>query len=115
MLRYPEHSSSEVKSLINQLLMPTPEARIGAGARGFAGLKKHPFFSCGPCDPNTMWEALAAGTVESPLQELAAEERRHILQEGLEGDLLDSFDLVEGDGAWALGANAVLLDYLDAW
>lgn len=62
-----------------------------------------------------MWEALAAGTVESPLQELAAEERRHILQEGLEGDLLDSFDLVEGDGAWALGANAVLLDYLDAW
>lgn len=47
MLKFPEHTSGDVRSLINQLLVPAPEARIGAGAgaRAFAPLKKHPFFS----------------------------------------------------------------------
>jgi len=114
-LKFPEHTSAEVKSLINQLLMPTPEARIGAGAapKGFAALKKHPFFSSNPFSSGgDVWEALAAGSLESPLLQLAAKERRHILEDGVEKDLLDSFDREEPAG---LGTHAALQDYLDTW
>jgi CRP-like cAMP-binding protein/serine/threonine protein phosphatase PrpC len=43
-LKFPDHFPTDTKALINQLLVPTPEARIGSGQNGFAQLKKHPFF-----------------------------------------------------------------------
>lgn len=87
-LKFPESIPSEYRSLINQLLMPTPEARIGAGSSGFQTLKKHPFFST---VGNDFWEQIATGKYSSPLSKLATEEYKGILSEGPDSSLSDAF------------------------
>eukprot|EP01036_Dinobryon_divergens_P032547 gene32547-42160_t len=122
-LKFSESCPTDVKSLINQLLMPTPEARIGSGPRGFAALKRHPFFSSaaprGPHSNNLsssshgagpgLWEAAASGSLESPLEQLAAEEARHMAAEqGVDPDLLESFSAAfpgEGTLTWLDGID----------
>jgi serine/threonine protein kinase len=86
-LKFPDNTSSDLKSLINQLLLPTPEARIGAGTNGFHLLKKHPYFKAF----HSEWERIANGTFPSPLILLATEERNGILQEGVEAGVFESF------------------------
>lgn len=57
-LKFPDHFPAETKSLINQLLVPTPEARLGsAGHAGFVALKKHAFFKGFP-----HWEGITLPT-----------------------------------------------------
>lgn len=87
-LKFPDHISGDVKSLINQLLNPTPEARIGAGStNGLSALKKHAFFKA--YQPE--WEKLAKGSFKSPLLSLAKEECAGIVQEGVEEDVFAAF------------------------
>lgn len=54
-LKFPDHFPADTKSLINQLLVPTPEARIGSGQNGFSQLKKHAFFQ-----GFNQWESLTS-------------------------------------------------------
>ena len=80
-LTFPDHTAPEVRLLINQLLMPTPEARIGAGSSGFAALKVHPYLKS-----FTEWSALNSGMYPSPLLDMALQEREAMLAEGLQAE-----------------------------
>jgi cAMP-dependent protein kinase regulator len=80
-LKFPETINVEVKALINQLLVPTPEARIG-----IAALKKHPFF-----ESFSAWETLGSSDYVSPTLALAALESDEIAKEGIDQSMLDSF------------------------
>jgi CRP-like cAMP-binding protein len=83
-LPFPDYVSSEIKAIINQLLVPTPEARLGAGVGGFDALKKHALFR------GFDWKALDA--MKSPLQALAVAELEELSREGVDPKLLSAFD-----------------------
>lgn len=76
-LSFPDTVSEECKSLINQLLVPEPGARIGAGASGFAGIRRHPYFQSFA----DSWPAIAAGTLESPFAAMAKNEKDAMMLE----------------------------------
>eukprot|EP01035_Chromulina_nebulosa_P004452 gene4452-6095_t len=102
---------------------PAVWSGAGSGPRGFAALKRHPFFSSaaprGPHSNNLsssshgagpgLWEAAASGSLESPLEQLAAEEARHMAAEqGVDPDLLESFSAAfpgEGTLTWLDGID----------
>lgn len=86
-LKFPDTLAVEVKSLINQLLVPTPEARIATHA-----VKKHPFLA-------TCSEATLQGV--SPLLPFARLEKQEILSEGIDTKVLEAFHVeFTGDKAW---------------
>ena len=98
-LKFPDSFSNDIKSLINQLLVPTPEARIGAGLNGFHSLKKHAFFRS-----FSQWETIHQ-TAQSPVAAMARKELAELLQEKLDDSLVRQFDAptdpqVVGDLAW---------------
>ena len=41
---FPDHVSTEARSLIRDLLKYHPQCRLGAGRAGFEEIKSHPFF-----------------------------------------------------------------------
>jgi serine/threonine protein kinase len=85
----------KAKALINKLVVPTPEARLGVSAGGFSALKKHGLFE------NIDWFAIAApyGTgfngggsgYTSPLQPMASAASEDLIREGVSGALLATF------------------------
>lgn len=95
-LKFPDAFPAETRALINQLLVPTPEARIGSGPNGFVALKRHQFFT------GVNWERLIADeTFASPILALARQEREEILADGLDASVLEAFDRpFEGSVEW---------------
>ena len=95
-LKFSENISNDVKALINQLLVPTPEARIG-----FATLKKHPFFDHLTSYVNNsnygVWEWINQDAHQSPLFNLAQLEKEEIIKEGLDQSVIDSFTITCDD------------------
>jgi serine/threonine protein kinase len=85
-LKLPEGIPNDTKSLINQLLVPTPEARIGTGMSGFHALKQHAFFAS-----IADWDALHNKSEDSPLRKFAHAERLELVMDGMEDKLLESF------------------------
>ena len=102
-LLYPEASddipapSSALKSLMNKLLVPAPEARLGAGARGFEDIKAHALFH------EINWDNL--DKVQSPLFFHLQEETSDVLHDGLRdhSEFLESFSkpFVPAGADWA--------------
>lgn len=82
-LTFPEYVSSEIKSIVNQLLVPRPEARLGAGVGGFDVLKKHALFR------GMDWKSME--TMKSPLQTLAMSEYEELRQYEVDPKLINSF------------------------
>lgn len=82
-LLFPEYVSSEIKAIINQLLVPTPEARLGASVGGFESLKKHALFR------GFDWKA--SENMRSPLQALAAAEQEEVCRDGIDPKVFDAF------------------------
>lgn len=77
MLEFPESVSADCKSLINQLLVPTPSARIGAGQSGFAALRRHPYFKA----YTDSWVAINDGSLVSPFAAMAKNEKDAMMLE----------------------------------
>lgn len=94
-LKFPENISADAKSLINQLLMPVPEARVGAGPNGFSNLKKHAFFKTG-----MDWDLISAGSSLSPLMGIAEEEMNDITKDGIDQEILSNFDVPYTGSDW---------------
>jgi serine/threonine protein kinase len=119
-LPFPIDLSSDLKSLINQLLMPVPAARIGSSSsNGFQTLKKHRFFrsslltsttstSTSATTPTSSSHTLvdyrheiACGAIESPFKSLAIDEANDIVKEGVEAQLFETFcSPFDGDITW---------------
>eukprot|EP01031_Cornospumella_fuschlensis_P053658 gene53658-biopygen16616 len=94
-LKFPDNFAPEAKSLINQLLVPTPEARIGGGGLGFTALKKHAFFK------GINWEEVDVCNESSPLFGLAQREKVDIQAEGLDSKVTEAFAAAfDGDAKW---------------
>jgi len=85
-LTFPEYVSSEIKSIVNQLLVPRPEARLGSGVGGFDALKKHSLFR--GIDWKTGLESM-----KSPLELLAQSEYDELRQYEVDPALISTFDL----------------------
>lgn len=98
-LKFPDSLPADTKSLINQLLMPTPEARIGVSSSGMQALKKHSFFEASNATP--IWETLPQRRDISPL--------RNVAEQALE-ELLSSSESVIDDEAELLQSFANTLD-----
>jgi len=98
-LPFPGDVPMEVKSIINRLLMPTPEARLGSGHDGLLALKKHRIFN------SIDWATLDRRP--SPLSALCALEYEEIVKEGVEASILESFDreIDESNHDWLLDIN----------
>jgi serine/threonine protein kinase len=86
-LDIPETVQADCKSLINQLLVPVPSARIGAGASGFAALRRHPFFKAYA----DQWPAIANGTYESPFASMAKNEKDAMMLEVVDPAEFETF------------------------
>jgi CRP-like cAMP-binding protein len=97
-LKFPDVFSNEIKSLINQLLVPTPEARIGAGSNGFHSLKKHAFFKS-----FAHWDSIHSANSNnsnsngknsgvSPVIPMAKKEMNELLQEKVDESLFRQFE-----------------------
>ena len=78
-LRGPRSAVAHATDLINALLEPEPDERLGARAGGLAELQAHPFFD------GVDWAALAAGTAPSPLAALASHQLNELLPDGGDG------------------------------
>ena len=78
-LRGPRSAVAHATDLINALLEPEPDDRLGARAGGLAELQAHPFFD------GVDWAALAAGTAPSPLAALASHQLNELLPDGGDG------------------------------
>jgi CRP-like cAMP-binding protein len=76
-LDFPETVPADCRSLINQLLVPEPSARIGAGHSGFGEIKRHPYFK----SYAENWAAIQAGTQPSPFIEMARNEKEAMMLE----------------------------------
>ena len=75
----PRSAVAHATDLINALLEPEPDDRLGARAGGLAELQAHPFFD------GVDWAALAAGTAPSPLAALASHQLNELLPDGGDG------------------------------
>jgi CRP-like cAMP-binding protein len=107
-LDFPEHVSTEARSLINQLLVPA-EARIGAGgAGGMAALRQHPYFSA---YRSTWARAITEGADGSPALALARDMQAALLQEKVEPSIAQSFSKTYGgteqDRKWIAGLGCL--------
>lgn len=112
-LKFPDNFNNDVKSLINQLLVPTPEARIGAGLSGFHSLKKHAFFksfnqwesihfdgadvsnSNSAASPTTTTGSgrVVSQSIGSPIAVLAQLEYEELAADPLDPTILQQFDV----------------------
>lgn len=82
-LIYPEWLSRELTGLIERLLVPVPEMRLGAGQRGFGDVKE--IF-------NTLdWDKLRTDPPPSPLASSAAAVREDTLSIGVDPSVLAAF------------------------
>ena len=82
-LFYPEDISKELIALIEKLLVPVPEMRLGAGLRGYDAVKE--IFN------NLDWEDIKSHPPPSPLAASAAVVREDMLMMGVESSHLDAF------------------------
>jgi serine/threonine protein kinase len=103
-LKFPDIIAPDTKTLINQLLMPVPEARLGAGPNGFSALKKHCFFKSNHFPED--WESLSNGSLASPLAEYATKDLQEMVQEETESEVVSLFSLpFSGDVSWLEGID----------
>eukprot|EP00600_Ochromonadales_sp_CCMP1393_P006191 CAMPEP_0174958214 /NCGR_PEP_ID=MMETSP0004_2-20121128/2501_1 /TAXON_ID=420556 /ORGANISM="Ochromonas sp., Strain CCMP1393" /LENGTH=1206 /DNA_ID=CAMNT_0016206405 /DNA_START=132 /DNA_END=3749 /DNA_ORIENTATION=- len=87
-LDFPEQLPADTRSLINQLLVPAPEARIGADSGGFSTLRRHPFFKA---YRDNWHSAIEQGEDGSPAMALAKDMHTALLQEGVDPSIAASF------------------------
>lgn len=83
----------DLRSLINRLLMPAPEARLGVGQGGISNLIKHAAFD------SIDWSSL--GRLRSPMYDLAHFEYGDIVGETLANAHIERFD-DDVDPSWLL-------------
>jgi serine/threonine protein kinase len=89
-LEFPSDLAPEVVSIINKLVIPNPEARLGASSDGITSLKNQSLFL------HVNWDEFSNNI--SPLANLAKGESETIMAEELKVDILHSFSLpYEGD------------------
>lgn len=98
-LPYPDNQSNQsvsaakAISLINKLVVPSPEARLGAAAAGgFAALQKSPFFDS--------VDFSSVPTMTSPMVALANAARDCVVREGMDGSVAASFSTDRQPAAW---------------
>ena len=105
-LRHPKGSfEPALASLLDALIVPDPDARLGAGAGGFARLREHAYFQ------DAQWTMLAEGAMESPLGKAAAMHMRSQLGSRSKKDPADDTALQDlvgtteyaGDASWFKG------------
>ena len=65
-LRHPKEFEPALSSLLDEMIVPDPDARLGAGKGGFERLREHAYFQ------DAQWTMLAEGAMESPLCKAAA-------------------------------------------
>ncbi|KAE9038949.1 Protein phosphatase 2C and cyclic nucleotide-binding/kinase domain-containing protein [Phytophthora rubi] len=98
-LSWPEHTSAELKDIIESLLSPDPARRLGYSevrASACEPIKKHPFFA------GTSWEATKMGSFSAPLEPEAAAEFKQIAASGSHQDL-NIGSVYTGDVDWLAG------------
>ena len=89
-LFYPAPLSRELVSLIDRLLVPVPEMRLGAGLRGYSAVKE--MFN------NLDWEKIRTTPPASPLASYANTVKEDMLLIGVESSILAAFsDEYTGD------------------
>ena len=89
-LEFPSDLAPEVVSIINKLVIPNPEARLGASSDGITSLKNQSLFL------HVNWDEFSNNI--SPLANLAKGESETIMAEEVKNDILHSFSLsFEGD------------------
>ncbi|KAL4128817.1 hypothetical protein PRIC2_007797 [Phytophthora ramorum] len=98
-LDWPEHTSAEVKDIVESLLSPDLARRLGYSevrASACEPIKKHPFFA------GTSWEATKMGSFSAPLEPEAASEFKQIAASGSHEDL-NIGSVYTGDIDWLAG------------
>ncbi|KAG6617734.1 AGC/PKG protein kinase [Phytophthora cinnamomi] len=98
-LSWPEHTSTELKDIIESLLSPDPARRLGYSevrAGACEPIKKHAFFA------GTSWEATKIGSFSAPLEPEAASEFKQIAASGSHEDL-NVGSVYAGDVDWLAG------------
>uniref|UniRef100_M4BCA1 Protein kinase domain-containing protein n=1 Tax=Hyaloperonospora arabidopsidis (strain Emoy2) TaxID=559515 RepID=M4BCA1_HYAAE len=98
-LSWPEHTSAELKDIIENLLSPDLTHRLGyttyrAGA--CEPIKKHAFFA------GTAWEATKMGSFSAPLEPEAASEYKQIAASGSQENV-DIGSIYTGNVDWLAG------------
>jgi len=89
-LEFPSDLAPEVVSIINKLVIPNPEARLGASADGISSLKNQSLFL------HINWDNFETNI--SPIVNMAKVESETIMSEGVKQDILKSFSLpFDGD------------------
>jgi serine/threonine protein kinase len=87
-LEFPSDLAPEVVSIINKLVIPNPEARLGASEDGISSLKNQSLFL------HINWDNFATNI--SPLMNMAKLESETIMSEGVKQDILESFSIPFG-------------------
>jgi serine/threonine protein kinase len=90
-LPFGDDVSAKAKALINKLVVPTPEARLGVSG-GFHALKKHTFFEY------VDW--LLLPSAESPLGPLAQAAAEDLHKDGVSAVLVDTFSAPYSGSGW---------------
>lgn len=90
-LTYPEGFNPKVSALINQLIVPDPESRLGAG-QGFKRLQRVPYFE------SIVWNSLA--TFASPLKAVCDIVMEDIVRAGMDKSVQESFSKPYAGGKW---------------
>lgn len=89
-LEFPSDLAPEVVSIINKLVIPNPEARLGSSSDGITSLKNQALFL------HMNWDEFYNNI--SPLVNLAKSESETIMSEGVKDDILQSFSIpFDGD------------------
>lgn len=92
-LIYPEPISRELVALIDRLLVPVPEMRLGAGLRGYDAVKE--LFN------NLDWDKICVTPPASPLASYANSVKEDMLLIGVEPSILDTFSEEYTGDQWA--------------
>lgn len=94
-LLYPEDTPPELIYIIDKLLVPVPELRLGAGPRGFLVVKS--------TFDGIDWNTFNIKPPSSPLAAFATNAHEDMLQVGVEPSIFEEFsDNYNGDN-WAKG------------
>ena len=91
-LPFADNVSPKAKSLINKLVVATPEARLGVSG-GFIAIKKHPLFE------NVDWFRLNSPNV-SPLRQAAMEVSTELDKDGINASIIESFGQPYQSSGW---------------
>ncbi|CAH0486809.1 unnamed protein product [Peronospora farinosa] len=98
-LSWPEHTSAELKDIIENLLSPDLTHRLGYSevrASACEPIKKHAFFA------GTSWEATKMGSFSAPLEPEAASEFKQVAASGSQENL-NIGNVYKGDVDWLAG------------